>query len=864
VNLAAIALGAVETRIGGKAFVCHATANIDSRAIPISILVDSGAEVSFVNQKWAKQHLPDSEALPRTVKAINEQTVRSFGAHQITLEMTDSEGNVREDPMTCEAVDIQGYDIILGYDWLSSANPDINYKENTWRYRKDKPIPISKISAAVCYNEIATGAFATAIYPQPSDKNGPVSFFHAVIDDGETVPEVYRDFEDVFDAGQAGKLAQNSHLDHAIDLQNGTQPPHQPIYPLSPNELGVLRSYINEMLAKEWIRPSQSPAGAPIIFVKKKDGSLRLCVDYRGLNKITIKNRYPLPLVSETMNRLSGAKIFTQLDLRDAYHRIRIREGDEWKTAFRTRYGHFEYTVMPFGLANAPATFQAYINRALCDLLDQFCVVYLDDILIFSRNEEEHIEHVREVFRRLRTYQLYVKRSKCRFHTDSVTFLGFVITTEDIQMEEERVKAIDEWPIPECAFDVQQFIGYAGFYRHFIKGFSTICAPISATTHGRTAKSANKRKDGFQWTPEAQTAFDQLKGAFRDPPVLRHFDPELALLVECDASGFGLGGILSQLHQDGGWHPIAYWSRKMNGAETRYETHDSELLAIVECFKQWRHYLEGSKYPVRVLTDHANLRYFMTTKTLNGRQARWSEYLAAFDFVIEYRAGKKNPADGPSRRPDYVPKDGEAADMSMLPTLQEKIRQSYGPVDPNEIPLIKWIMADGMAEVPLPKLRRVTIRVGPSRTGPVHRGGRLSSQDLQKREQAQYGQEDQVDSSSRMPRLFARRATDGMTAYPDEMRPSLIELIKYAQAMDPVSVDKLGKLKGRAHENEPVRLEGTGWTKTSDGLLRHSHRVYVPNDPALRQEIMKIHHDDPQGGHYREKRTQEAIGRRFY
>ncbi|OQD63305.1 hypothetical protein PENANT_c470G05598, partial [Penicillium antarcticum] len=168
------------------------------------------------------------------------------------------------------------------------------------------------------------------------------------------------------------------------------------------------------MLAKEWIRPSQSLAGAPIIFVKKKDGSLRLCVDYRGLNNITIKNRYPLPL----------------LDLRDAYHRIRIKEGDEWKTAFRTRYGHFEYTVMPFGLANTPATFQAYINRALCDLLDQFCVVYLDDILIFSQNEEEHVEHVREVFRRLRTYRLYAKRSKCRFHTDSVTFLGFVITLE--------------------------------------------------------------------------------------------------------------------------------------------------------------------------------------------------------------------------------------------------------------------------------------------------------------------------------------------------------------------------------------------------------------------------------------------------
>ncbi|OQD66312.1 hypothetical protein PENANT_c346G09629, partial [Penicillium antarcticum] len=302
----------------------------------------------------------------------------------------------------------------------------------------------------------------------------------------------------------------------------------------------------------------------------------------------------------------------------------------------------------------------------------------------------------------------------------------------------------------------------------------------------------------------------------------------------------------------------------MIGPETRYETHDSELLAIVESFRQWRHYLEGSKFPVRVLTDHANLRYFMTTKVLSGRQARWSEYLAAFDFVIEYRSGKKNPADMPSRRPDYAPKEGETADNSMLPTLQRKIRQSYGAADPNEIPLISRIMVSGIDGLLLPRLRRVTTHEGPSRTGPVLRVGRLSAEDLQKREQAQYGQEDQIDSSSRMPRLLAAKATDGMGAYPDLLRPSLIELIKYAQALDPVSVDKLSKMEGRAHEDGPVGLAGTAWTKTNDGLLRHGHRVYVPNDPALRQEIMKVHHDDPQGGHYREKRTQEAIGQRFY
>src|SRR5699024_7240143 len=236
----------------------------------------------------------------------------------------------------------------------------------------------------------------------------------------QTMRPEYADFEDVASEINAGILAPHQTHDHDIVLKPGTTPPHRQIYNLSEKELRVLREYIETALNKGWIRPSTSPAGAPIIFVPKKDGSLRLCVDYRGLNAITAKNRYPLPLVSEILDRLSSAKIYTKLDLRDAYHRIRIKEGCEWMTAFRTRYGHFEYTVMPFGLANAPATFQAYVNRALSDLLDVCCIVYLDDILIFSNSEEEHVCHVREVLARLRKFRLYIKASKCEFHTTRV------------------------------------------------------------------------------------------------------------------------------------------------------------------------------------------------------------------------------------------------------------------------------------------------------------------------------------------------------------------------------------------------------------------------------------------------------------
>lgn len=249
------------------------------------------------------------------------------------------------------------------------------------------------------------------------------------------IPSEYADFAEVFSEREASMLAPHQDHDHAIELQPGSKPPLQPLYPLSQTELQILCEYINTSIEKGWIHPSQSPAGVLILFAPKKDGSLRLCVDYRGLNEITIKNRYPLPLVGEIIDRLAGANIFTQLDLRDAYHRLRIRKGDEWKTAFRTRYGHFEYQVMPFGLANAPATFQSYINRALSDLLDICCVVYLDDILIYSRTADEHTKHVRMVLERLRDYKLYCKLNKCAFHTDTVSFLGFIINPQGVSME---------------------------------------------------------------------------------------------------------------------------------------------------------------------------------------------------------------------------------------------------------------------------------------------------------------------------------------------------------------------------------------------------------------------------------------------
>ena len=286
------------------------------------------------------------------------------------------------------------------------------------------------------------------------------------------IPDEYSDFTDVFSKEKALVLLERNELnEHAIDLEDGKQPPYGPIYSLGPVELETLKTYIETHLKTGFIRPSKSPAGAPILFDKKPDGSLRLCVDYRGLNNLTIKNRYPLPLIGESLDRLGQAKRFTQLDLTSAYHQMRIKEDDEWKTVFRTRYGYVEYQVMPFGLSNTRTSFQGYINKILAEKLDIFVIVYLDDILIYTEDQGQgHVEVVRWVLEILRENGLFANLKKCRFYKNKVRFLGYVISSQSIWIEDEKIKVVKNWPEPKSVQDIQVFIGFANFYRRFIRG----------------------------------------------------------------------------------------------------------------------------------------------------------------------------------------------------------------------------------------------------------------------------------------------------------------------------------------------------------------------------------------------------------
>ncbi|KAI2643996.1 Transposon Tf2-6 polyprotein [Labeo rohita] len=420
--------------------------------------------------------------------------------------------------------------------------------------------------------------------------------------------------------------------DCAIDLLPNAMPPKSRIYPLSRTEEQAMEEYIDEAVDSGFIRPSTSPAAAGFFFVSKKDGGLRSCIDYRGLNNVTVKFRYPLPLVPPALEQLREATIYTKLDLRSAYNLIRIKEGDEWKTAFLTTRGHYECQVMPYGLANAPAVFQSFINKVLKEFINKFA--YIDDILIYSKTENEHVAHVRAVLSRLLKTQLFVKAEKCEFHVHQTSFLGYQVSHQGVKMDSSKVQAVTDWPQPTTIKELQRFLGFANFYRRFIRDYSTIASPLTSLLKNKPKKLC--------WTEEASHAFNTLKTSFTSAPILKHPDPDLPFVVEVDASDCGIGAVLSQRHgQPGKLHPCAFYSRKLTSAERNYD----------------------------VITDHKNLEYIKEAKRLNPRQARWALFFTRFDFTVTYRPGSKNSkADAFSRKHD-PPTDNLKPEPILPPTV---------------------------------------------------------------------------------------------------------------------------------------------------------------------------------------------------
>jgi hypothetical protein len=434
-----------------------------------------------------------------------------------------------------------------------------------------------------------------------------------------------REYRDVFLEEVSG-LPPRRDIDFSIELAPRAAPVSRTPYRMNTPELIELKLQLKEMIDRGYIWPNVSPWGALVLFVKKKDGTLRLCIDYRQLDKVTIKNKYPLPKIDDMFDQLRGASIFSKIDLRSGYHQIRIKGEDIHKTAFRTRYGHCEFVVVPFGLTNAPATFMCLMNNVLSKFLDKFVLVFIDDILIYSKNREEHEEHLRLVLQVLREHQLYAKFRKCDFFQKQIHYLGHVIYEEGVAVDPDKIRSIMEWPTPKDVSDIRSFMGLAGYYRIFIKGFSKIGCPIT---------TLQKKEAKFTWTQECEERFQSLKHLLTHAPVLKIVDPENDFLVCTNACKEGLGGVLMQ-----GRSVVCYESRKLNEHEVNYVTHDLEMAAIVHALKMWRHYLLGRKFVL--MTDHCGLRYLFDQPKLNARQARWMALLSEFDFEIKHVKGKEN------------------------------------------------------------------------------------------------------------------------------------------------------------------------------------------------------------------------------
>ncbi|KAH9270988.1 hypothetical protein BASA83_006738 [Batrachochytrium salamandrivorans] len=457
-------------------------------------------------------------------------------------------------------------------------------------------------------------------------------------------PEIYKEFSSVFSESQADILPLHRSFDCTINLSSSAEPSYGRIYQLTREEDKVMQEWISENLAKGFIRNSSSPYGAPCFFVKQKD-KLRLCMDYRGLNKQTVKDRNPISLISEMLRTLSSGNIFTTLDIRGAYNLLRIKEGDELKTAFITKYGQFEFLVMPFGLANAPAQFQRMMNSLFRHMISKSVLVYLDDIVVYSDNLEDHKEHVRQVLQILKDNNLFCKAEKCHFYQTEIKYLGYIISPNGVSMDPSKISAVQDWPAPKKVRELQVFLGFTNFYRALVSGYSDITCHLTKLL---------KKDVPFSWGPEQETSFKRLKDAFARPGFLAHPNDEQPFILETDASDFAISGVLHQHDQTNTLRPVAFYSRQMNDAERNYDIYDKELLAVVESFKHWRHLLQGGLHPVTVLCDHKNLEYFMSTKKLTRRQARWSLELSEYTFTITHRPGKLNgKADSLSRREDY-------------------------------------------------------------------------------------------------------------------------------------------------------------------------------------------------------------------
>ncbi|KAJ1702741.1 hypothetical protein LUZ63_002520 [Rhynchospora breviuscula] len=630
---------------------------------PVCALIDSGSTHSFVNPNILYTHQCNiSRTDPMSVVVANGNRM-----------MTDSEckgfkfsiqGN--EFVKDVRLLDIKGYDLILGLDWLTERGPMmVDWKKGCLKFKSgDKEVKLQ-----VCEEVAEVSMCDTEINLVQERKRGNevvIAQLFSVVNEpsGETsiTPElcnVLEEYSELFEEPKT--LPPKRDIDHQILLSPDAKTVNLRPYRHSYYQKLEIEKIISELLENKFIQPSTSPFASPIILVKKKDNTWRLCVDYRKLNACTIKNRYPIPMIEDLLDELHGSKVFSKIDLRSGYYQIRMRQEDIPKTAFRTHEGHYEYTVMPFGLTNAPATFQALMNQVFKSYLRKFVLVFFDDILVYSPDSRQHTQHLSAVFELMRIHQLYAKRSKCAFGLSEVEYLGHVISYQGVATDSKKIEAMASWPRPKNVRDLRGFLGLTGYYRKFIKHYGVISKPLTDQL----------KKNSFKWNEKTEEAFHKLKQAMMQAPVLAMPDFDKPFTVETDACDKGIGAVLMQDNR-----PLAFISKSLGAKSMGLSTYEKELLALLTAVSKWRHYLMGGTFIIK--TDQISLKYLLEQRVHTTMQHKGLCKLLGLDYKIEYKKGIDNVvADALSRREGHENETKTHAVSELVPVWMEELKQSY-------------------------------------------------------------------------------------------------------------------------------------------------------------------------------------------